>query len=138
MKKILFLLLGILCPLGIMAQDLTFGITRTIASESTTASDGKTTGYAVSNEELVGDNASSFVTLAKAHSANNSIMTDKARTIYHGSDKCYVDKGIENVRSTTTTIGENYYAFTLTIKDGYSLSIKSIYGDVCVENNNFI
>ena len=109
MKKILFLLLGILCPLGIMAQDLTFGITRTIASKSTTASDGKTTGYAVSNEELVGDNASSFVTLAKAHSASNSIMKDKARKIYHGSEVCYVDKGIENVRNTSKALGENYY-----------------------------
>ncbi len=138
MKKILFLLLGILCPLGIMAQDLTFGITRNIASESTTSSDGQASGYAVSNEELVGTNASSHVTLAKAHSANNSIMTNKGRNVYHGNDVCYVDKGIENVRSTTTTLGENYYAFTLTIEEGYSLSIKSISGDVCVDADKFV
>ena len=137
MKKILFLLLGILCPLGIMADDVTFGITRQIASTSTTSSDGLATGYAVSDEELVGANASSNVTLAKAHSPNNEILKDKARKIYHGTDQCYVDKGVENVRSKTTTLGDNYYAFTLTVTEGHAITIKSISGDVCVDADNF-
>ena len=139
MKKILFLLLGILCPLGIMAQDLTFGITRTIASEKSTSSDTENVciGYAVSNEALVGDNASSYVTLAKAHSTKNKIMTDKARYIYHGNTKCYVDKDTENVRSSSTILGDNYYAFTLTVTEGHAITIKSISGDVCVDADKF-
>lgn len=142
MKKLLLTLVSVICSLGMWADDVTLGITRTVATSETTT-DKSTSGAAVTgkavSEDITVDNCDD-VTVAIAHKAE-SPMTDKARNTYwyNGSTsvKCYVDKGVKNYRNSTKTLGDNnYFAFTVDIKTGKALNIKSINGDIMMDGDN--
>lgn len=140
-KRLLFFFVGLVCSLGMYAEDETFGITRTIASSETTTnkntSGAAVTGKLVSDDNIV-DN-SDYVTVALAHKVESD-MTDKARNTYwyNGSSiKCVVDKGTHNYRNSTQTLGDNnYFAFTMTVAEGKALNIKSITGDIMMDGDN--
>lgn len=132
MKKFLLTLMGVICTLGVWAENVTFGITRTIES-------GK-----LSDDINVGTNVKN-VTFTAVYGSQDA-LTDKDRTIYHGSSTgITVPKGIKNYRnkinSSTDVLAFNedcFYSFKLTIAQGKALTIKSINGDICTDGDGFV
>lgn len=131
MKKLLLFFVGLVCSLHIFAEDVTFGITRTITNNT------------LSDDINVGTNVEG-VTFSRIY-GTQSAMTDKARKIYHGSTtELSVPAGIKNYRNkigSTDVLAYNtscYYSFKLSVAKGKELTIKSINGDMFTDGDGFV
>ena len=123
---------------------VTFGVTREVASETSTSSDNQASGYAVAEDVLV-DPAVAGISIAMNYPSAN-VLTEKGRAIYwfDGTEtkNCYVDKGVKNYRNQ---LGDDvfkelnegiYFSFDLTVADGYKLSLQRLISDVLKNREN--
>ncbi len=123
---------------------VTFGVTREVASETSTSSDALANGYAVAEDVLVDPSVAGISIAMNYPSAN--VLTNKGRAIYWydgtASKNCYVDKGVKNYRNQIGTDVFNelnegiYFSFDMTVADGYKLSLQRLISDVLKSNSN--
>ncbi len=123
---------------------VTFGVTREVASVTSTSTDELVSGYAVAEDVLVDPSVVGISVTMNYPSAN--VLTDKGRAIYWfdgtESKNCYVDKGVKNYRNQ---LGDDvfkelnegiYFSFDLTVADGYKLSLQRLISDVLKNREN--
>ena len=127
---------------------VTFGVTREVASETSTSSDGLASGYAVAEDVLVDPSVAGISVTMNYPSAN--VLTNKGRAIYwfDGTEtkNCYVDKGVKNYRNQIgndafTELNDGiYFSFDMTVADGYKLSLQRLISDVLKgrENTHYV
>lgn len=123
---------------------VTFGVTREVASVTSTSSDDQATGYAVAEDVLVDPSVAGISIAMNYPSAN--VLTNKGRAIYwfDGTEtkNCYTDQGVKNYRNQIGTDVFNelnegiYFSFDMTVADGYKLSLQRLISDVLKSNSN--
>ncbi len=123
---------------------VTFGVTREVASVTSTSTDELVTGYAVAEDVLV-DPSVVGISVAMNYPSTN-VLTNKGRAIYWfdgtESKNCYVDQGVKNYRNQIgtdvfTELNEGiYFSFDMTVADGYKLSLQRLISDVLKSNSN--
>lgn len=123
---------------------VTFGVTREVASVTSTSSDDQASGYAVAEDQLVDPSVAGISVTMNYPSAN--VLTNKGRAIYWfdgtASKNCYVDKGVKNYRNQVGNdvfkeLNEGiYFSFDMTVADGYKLSLQRLVSDVLKSNSN--
>lgn len=123
---------------------VTFGVTREVASVTSTSSDGLATGYAVAEDVLVDPSVAGISVTMNYPSAN--VLTNKGRAMYwfDGTEtkNCYTDKGVKNYRNQIgtdefTELNEGiYFSYDLTVADGYKLSLQRLVSDVLKNYSN--
>ena len=120
-----------------------FGVTREVASVTSTSSDEQVSGYAVAEDVLV-DPAVAGISVAMNYPTGN-VLTNKGRAMYwfDGTEtkNCYTDKGVKNYRNQIsevyTELNEGiYFSFDLTVADGYKLSLRRLISDVLKNREN--
>lgn len=127
---------------------VTFGVTREVASVTSTSSDDQATGYAVAEDVLVDPSVAGISIAMNYPSAN--VLTNKGRAIYwfDGTEtkNCYTDQGVKNYRNQIGTDVFNelnegiYFSFDMTVEDGYKLSLQRLISDVLKgrENTHYV
>lgn len=127
-----------------------FGVTREVASVTSTSSDDSSpiTGYAVAEDVLV-DPAVAGISIAMNYPSAN-VLSNKGRAMYwfDGTEtkNCYTDKGVKNYRNQ---LGDDvfkelnegiYFSFDMTVADGYKLSLQRLISDVLKgrENTHYV
>ena len=123
---------------------VTFGVTREVASVTSTSSDDQASGYAVAEDQLVDPSVAGISIAMNYPSAN--VLSNKGRAMYwfDGTEtkNCYTDKGVKNYRNQ---LGEDvfkelnegiYFSFDLTVADGYKLSLQRLISDVLKNREN--
>jgi len=121
-----------------------FGVTREVASVTSTSTDGQASGYAVAEDALV-DPAVAGISVAMNYPSGN-VLTNKGRAMYWfdgtESKNCYTDQGVKNYRNQIgsdvfTELNEGiYFSFDLTVADGYKLSLQRLISDVLKNREN--
>lgn len=127
---------------------VTFGVTREVASVTSTSSDNQATGYAVAEDVLVDPSVAGISVAMNYPSAN--VLINKGRAIYwfDGTEtkNCYTDKGVKNYRNQIgndafTELNDGiYFSFDITVADGYKLSLQRLISDVLKgrENTHYV
>lgn len=121
-----------------------FGVTREVASVTSTSTDGQASGYAVAEDVLV-DPAVAGISVAMNYPSGN-VLTNKGRAMYwfDGTEtkNCYTDQGVKNYRNQIGSDEFNelnegiYFSFDLTVADGYKLSLQRLISDVLKNREN--
>ncbi len=118
-------------------QSKVFGVTRAVASETSTASDDKTTAYKLSEDALV-DAEVEGVTVTMNYGSQSEVH-NKVRTFtwHNGTEAitCYTENGEKCYRVSSETLDEDlFYGFDITAEPGKKISLVTLVSDVLIES----